>query len=519
MTQTSRNDEPAPVIPHHVIGGVPLFVIAKAGLFFALLAISPLTFRYLGKEQYGVLSLCKNIAGWAVVACCMGLNTSLTRFLPELQAGGNRAGAIRLLWKTVALQTGAVILFGAALVAMKPWLNHWFKTDFQFFLPLTALLVASRVGRTLVEDTLAAFYRVKTTSVLTAIQGFLLCGSIAVLLRRFPTVETSLLIETCAVGVIAAYGLYLIAQHVRALPQTPGATRGIGMRRIVKTSGPTLFGAVATMFTSQYSEVFFLGYFYSATIAGQYDIGCIFPLMLVTALPLALQNLFTSIFSGAYVREPSSLGRLVSAYYRVLMLAILPLSAFGVFLGGDIIKAVYGDRAQEAVNIAPFFFAMHTLTLISTPLSIAIIAREKVLNMTPLLVLTAGINVFLDWLLIPRYEAAGAMAAVLITFVTTIPLRLYVVARLIDGIYFPLTFFLKTAVLFSAVAYGFSFIPHPATFVPLALVGAAYGVCILAVVRWGRIVTPRDFDDLRAMRHDKLNAMLDRLLGGRATAG
>jgi O-antigen/teichoic acid export membrane protein len=143
----------------------------------------------------------------------------------------------------------------------------------------------------------------------------------------------------------------------------------------------------------------------------------------------------------------------------------------------------------------------------------AVVTKEKVLHTQPLLILQVVVNLILDYTLIRRYGMNGGVAAVLGTFLLTIPVRLYVVAKLIGGVYFPMRFFLKVAVSVFVLATVLSPLAPNLGLIGLFAVGLVYGAAYLAAIRFLRLIQERDITELRNLGFGKLNRILDLLVG------
>ena len=496
-----------------VIGGVPWAVFGKVILFFVYFAIPIIIVRNLGPDKYGMFSLCKNIGEFLILFCSLGLNTALIRFIPELCATQNRAGLVRLLGKTAAIQAGAVVIAGCAMMVAKTRFDALFNVDFRYYLLLSALLVGVRVFRQLIDDTYMAFFLVRTTSILSIIQGLLSLALVALLLPRMPEVPIALMAQAIPVALVSAAGVFFLARFVRQL-KWRSPLRGIGRRRTLGIALPSLANALALVILAQYSEMFFLGYFFTPAIVGIYDVGCGFSLMFVTFIPMAIYKLFTSGFAEAYARDDKCLDNLVESFYKALIVIVLPMSVFGVFFGPRAIELLYGPEMKAAGWVAAVFFIYHTLALMWTPLSMAITAKEKVLHTQPLMVLQLAVNLPLDYLLIPRFQVYGALAAVIGTWILTTPVQLYVISRLVGGIHFPTWFFVRiTVVLLGLAALMSPLAPH-VNLAGLCLVGLIYTSVCLAANRLFHLVRHEDTLDLRNLGFGKLNKALDWFVGG-----
>jgi len=506
--------KPGTFLSHQVVGGIPWTVISKAVLFFAYFSISILLVRNLGAENYGVFSLCKNISEYLVVVCALGLNTAVVRFVPELLVSRNRAGLTRLLTKTAVLQMGMAVFIGLGLGAMKSYLDAWFHIEFSPLLLLfIALMVAAQLARDFIVDALTAVFQVRALSVLSIVHGLLWASLLATVLPLAPQVHVALSAQIASLSLLFAVGLVFLVSFLRRLDwRSP--LLGIGRRRTLWISFSSLGNGLVNMLMKKYTEVFFLGVFSTPAVVGLYDLGYSVPLMVVTFLPLAIQKLFTSGFAEAYTRDEACLGRLVAFLHKTLILTMVPLAAFGVCFAPRAIALFYGTQMQEAGTIAAAFFVLHSLNLLYVPLSMAIIAKEKILQTLPVTLLQFAVKLVLDYLLIPAGGIYGAIAAVALSFFLTLPVQLWVVYRLVGGIYFPLGFLAKVTLPLGALAALLSRLSPQLNIPGLLGLGVAYlGACLL-LIRLLRLIRREDVAELRELGLERLNKALDFLVGG-----
>jgi len=497
-----------------VIRGVPWAVFGKFSLFFVYFAIPIFTFHSLGKDKYGVFSICTNIGDFLILLCSLGLNTALVRFIPELCLAQNRAGLLRLIGKTAIIQAGMVFIAALVMLLVKPYFDRWFRVDFQYFLLFAVLLVAARLFAGLIDDAFVGLLLVRVTSVLSICQALVTLALVAWILPRAPEVSTAIVAYTVPAGLVGAAGLLLLMRRIRRL-HWRSPQHGIGRRRTLRMALPSLFNAMSLMVLAKYSEIFFLGYFFTPAVVAMYDVGCGFSLMIVTFIPNAIQKLFTSGFAQAYSRDEECLAGLIESYYKALIVFIVPISAFGLAFGPCTVEILYGEDMAPAGFVAAVFFIYYTLTIIAAPLSMAIVTKEKILYTQPLMVLQIVVNLILDYLLIPRFQLYGALAAVTGTWVLTIPVRLYVVSRLVGGIHFPTRFFLRTAAVVCVLAGVMSPAAPHLNLVGVILIGIVYGGAYLVLQRLLHLVRYEDTRDLRNLGLAKLNKALDWLVAGK----
>jgi O-antigen/teichoic acid export membrane protein len=246
--------------------------------------------------------------------------------------------------------------------------------------------------------------------------------------------------------------------------------------------------------------------------------------MVIFFIPDSLHMLFTSGFAEAYSRDPNCLGKLIKAYYKMTILFTVPLAVFGFFFAPSAVTLVYGDQMALAGIIASGFCIIHLLSTISTPLSMAIKAKERIMATMPVMILQIVINLILDWLLIVHFKFGvwGGMGAVAGTFLISAPIRLSVVKKIIGGIFFPTNYLLRMALPLIALAGGLTLVSNHwnllQTFeirwlniVTLFELGALYMLLFLVIVRVFRLVKEEDVSDFRALDIQKLNFIFDLL--------
>ncbi len=503
---------PGGFFSHRALSSVPWTILNKFVTFAIFLAVSAALFRFLGKEKYGSYALCKSLYENLQVICALGLNTAIVRFIPELYTARNRAGILRLITRAGLMQGVMVIAMIALVYFATPLFDRAFGVTFGISLVVAVALAGALMAKDLVYDIFTAMFQVRIVSMLSILQGVLWLTFILIFLRVYRDVSVALGVQIASLGLTLVPGGYLLWKLFRGLRwQSPA--HGIGKRRTLNTSLPSMLSAIGNMVLQRYSEIYFVGILVGPAAAGLYENACGLPFIVITFLPLALQKLFTAALAEAYTADPHCLGRLVSGMFKAMILLIMPVSAFGAFFAPDLALFLYGPEMEPALMLTSLFFLFHVLPLISVPLSMAIITKEKILHMTPTTLFQIGVNLLLDYFLIKHYGMYGAIAAVFLTFVITIPIRLYMVHRLVGGIFFPGWFFFKiTAVLF-ALAGAFSLLAGRVNILALIALAAAYAVSYVFLLRYLRLIRPEDVADLRAMGYAKLNRVLDFLAG------
>jgi O-antigen/teichoic acid export membrane protein len=330
--------------------------------------------------------------------------------------------------------------------------------------------------------------------------------------RGDATVFSVIVVELVSIALAGVLAMGVLVRYFRSL-RWKSPLQGIGRSRALSMGLATWGGSIGRAFMMKYTETFFLGLYFGPAAVAIYDLGFSSTMLVITFIPMALQTIFSSGLAEAFVKDPACLPRLVSSLYKVLILFSVPVAAFGVFFSPAAVVLFYGEEMAGAGWVASSFCAIHLLPLIAIPLSMAIGAMEKVKEFLPLLYFRVGVNLLLDWLLIPRFGIPGALAAVVLTFVLTFPLRLGLIRSLLGGFHFPVAFFVRFVVVcpvLAAVAWWL--IPHQ-TIPNLFLAAGAYALLFFLLLRFAPLLQHKDVQEFRALNFPKLNRLLDLLTG------
>jgi O-antigen/teichoic acid export membrane protein len=511
------------------VSGVPWMVLSKMALFFVYFGVSVLTVNGLGREKFGFYSLLTNISSYLLVICGLGLGAALMRYVPELATHKNHRGLLHLLGKSALLQIVATCTVTALLLGFSAPLQRLFNAEhveqFRFYLMLVCGLVGLFLLKDFVATVFTSLFRTRAVALLSTVQGVVWLVVLSVWLAKSPEISTVFYVQMLSIGLVYTAGAVLLARYVRGLDWHT-LPYGIGKRRTLKFSGTAMLGAIFRTVMFKYSEIFFLAFAGGATVVGMYDLGYTLPYTLVTFFPLALLGLFTAAFAEAYVRDNSCLERLISSYYKLLIMVSLPVAVAGAFFSPVAYHIIYKGAMDEAGRLASAFCIVLLLPLISIPLSMALKAKEKVHNMLPMMLLQIAVNLTLDWLLIVhlRWGVWGGVWAVAGTFFVTISPRLLLARDIIGGIYFPVWFFLRIvlALVLEAAAFFWitrwirlfdRFVNEWVNIGLLFAVGAGYVLVFLLLVRMLRLVRHSDIADFKALDIPRLNKLLARLFG------
>lgn len=493
------------------MAGMPWAVANNFVLFFVFFATTAFLTRYLTLDEFGLFGISITVMEFAVVVCALGLNAGILRFVPELLLHNNRAGLRRLLTRTALLQFAVAALLTAALIAAQPVLARHLTIDSTLLVLFIGLLIAARTFKNYVDDALIALFQTRLMSILSVGQGLTRLALVVILVWLWPTAEMAVNTYTISMVLFAVLGAIVIAREVRRLPG-PSPELGIGRKRVLRLGMPRLFNTLLVKMTGEFTETFFILYYFGKGAVAVYWLAYRVPLMFMTTVPTAVQRIYNSAMAEAYTKDPKSIERLVESFYKVLIALMLPIGIFGAFFAPTFMEIVYQPSDPNTGLYCSLLFIYHSVTLISLPFGAVVITREKIHLMTPMLIVQVTLNILLDWLLIPRYGIPGALAALFSTYLLTTPIRLYIVYRILGGMPFPWLYFLRITLTLAALAYALRLLFPNDHLTGFLAASALFGLVYVAAIRYAHLIRPEDIADFRQLRFGKLNRLFDILV-------
>ena len=490
---------------------IPWMIISKSLLFIIYFSISVIAVRYLGAEQYGIFVICRSIADVLILVCTLGMTASFIRFIPELVLEKNLAGIKRLIGKAFVLQVLALGTAGVGLYLSQQHIEEHFSVAFNGALVFTFVLMVCEQFKTNINSILTALYQTKRLAIFSLFNGIVWLLALFVLVENEASVDAVLSAQSISYALIYLIAGVILFRYLSGLGWRSPA-KAIGYKRVLNHSGSLALSTIVRLLMLKYTELFFLGAMTDAETVGMYDLAFSLPMMVIVFIPAALHELFVSGFSEAYLRKNDCLPVLIRALYKTLIMITIPIAVFGFMFAGDLLIYCYGEEVRGVYELTMAFCLLHILPLISTPLSVAIQVREKVMNMFPTLMLQLSVNIVLDYLLIVVCDMGiwGAFLALLLTFILTIPFRLYMVKRILGGIYFPLGFFLRVLFATLLVAYLIRLAFSPENifsigfFFPIFMVAVAYVLHIL------KLIKPDDIQDIDLFLSGKIKKLVQK---------
>jgi O-antigen/teichoic acid export membrane protein len=364
--------------------------------------------RFLGPSGMGVQSFIAFTELAVVSLLTVGLSNSLMRYTGEL-LGRRRGGEVRELvswgWRVQAV--GAALAgAGLGLVALSGAhvASAW---------GLAAVAATVSILHNVPSAVLIGTQRWRDASIVGLVTGMVATGAIVAVLAAGGGITGMFAVEAAVAVVNLAWtGALAHRQLLRIAPTPRREAAAAALRRDARTYAILAsLTSVVTFVVWRRSELFFLQHYSSSAEIAFYSI----PFSLMTAL-IALPQSLSEVVSpavatlfGAGARERIQRGYGRGA--RLLIVLTLPVTAGALALGPETVRVIWGSDYASAGTVFLILLApLPAIPLVN--LSRAFLTGIGEIRLPLLITLVAGaVNIGLDFLLVPIYDARGAAVA------------------------------------------------------------------------------------------------------------
>lgn len=391
----------APTIRKMIAKALSISILAR----FAQLGMAIFAARSFGPEGYGVFTYAMGIGLVAGRLGGLGWPMVMARFVPTYVQTGEwgllrgllRIGPVAALISSMAV--AALMVFTALMVGR--------ESGLYLGLLLGALIMPMMSLRTVYRRSLASFDR---SGWGIAIDELIppLVVALGILSTLASGPQTALYIYAAASFGGIAIGIWLVRQAMPA--QARSATPQVHLKMWLITGLPALAGLMAKLLMNK-SDVLML-----APLAGMEAVGFYGAAMRVTFVQLfpmiALSTVLTPRISAAIAAgQHMKLKRMMRLGIGAALLVSVPASAALIFFAAPIMSFIYGTDFQPGAPVLAVLSAGQIAAAISAITSSFLIVSGLQMRFAYLTMIALGVNLALNFALIPLYGGLGAAIA------------------------------------------------------------------------------------------------------------
>lgn len=407
--------------------------------------------RTLGPEQYGIYSLFISWLGVILLLSSFGFNESLGKFIPSLIEKNKWDSVVRLYKKFLNYRVLSIVIISSLAVAGRnlifPIIGH---------LSIWICLMAFFRGiNELYNYVFSALLEVKSNTIIRFISQISSLSLVIFFLWRF---RLSLEMVLMAATISSAIGflLYTLTLYKHKFPaQAPvgtGEEEEFSSVQILKFSSVIWLTNIVTFgLGSQIAQILISYLLKDKTAIGYYSIATLIPTTVYALLITGWGVTVLPVLSSAYSKYQNiGLSNSWNAYFKIMLILLLPISFFVLGYSDEIITLFLGAQYKPAVKLLQLFLGLNIISYLSAPgictFSLyTIMQQKKVLRIR---IISAILNLALNFLLIPVYGTAGALFATGLSICTAFFLEFFYL-RLSVRLVYPVKMMLQT--VFAAI--------------------------------------------------------------------
>jgi len=375
----------------------------------------PIFTRALTVADYGMLCIAFQVAAMATVLSKMGLQNSIQRFYQD-HAASTEPGALQRFYSTLLFGAGLCAmavagLFGAGVLLLP---DSQMSPVLKRVLLVGAILIFTRGMHPIAMNFLRAQRR---TAAFNAFDVTTKAISIAFVVFLFFAWNRT--VKTVLIGTVAVELTAVLILIFRLLPAGVVSIRAFdrGLFKAALIFGFPLVGYELAGVILDSGDRILVQHYMGFQAVGYYSAGYSMAnyviLSLMSPVNLALFPIYMKLWASKGREETQAF--LSRALDNFVMVAMCVLAAVAVTARDGII--ILGSRKlQEAAPLIPVlvlglvFYALHIF------FNAGLIIHKKTYTMAKIIVSSAGLNILLNILLIPRLGLQGAAVATLVSY-------------------------------------------------------------------------------------------------------
>jgi len=359
--------------------------------------------RYLGPENFGILTFAISLTSLLAIFTDMGFNTLMTREIAR-----DKSLSSKYLSNFISMKIILVSVIFIITISIINSLDYPKETVYVIYLLMFNLILTTVSG---------AFYSLFQAYEELKYQSLIIfLSSVLMLIGVFAAINY----QASVVGFAA---IYLVISLFSLIYSLLVVYRTFELPKIdidwkfwkdnIKLALPFgLIGIFATIYV--YIDSSMLFFMQGGEAVGIY--GASYRLVLVLLfIPSAINAAIFPVMSRLYSSSEHSLKKIVAKYFKYMIFIGIPMAVVGTILADKIILFLYGTGYTKSVIVFQILIWATTFTFANAAFVQLFQSINKELLMTKITGVFMVINVVLNLILIPKYSYIGASVNTLIT--------------------------------------------------------------------------------------------------------
>ena len=364
--------------------------------------------RTLGASAWGIFTLCLTVLQITSVVGRLGLDTALLRFIAQYNAQGKGATARSIYFKSVTLVTPFSLFLSVALYFLAPILSakvfgKGYLTPYMRFMafavPLFVLLYIN-------SESLRAFKKIKEYTIFqNLLPSLIALISYGIFFVYFHIKSTEAVIYAYVIGIGMAFLLSLIflqGEFVRV----KGTKESVPLKYILSVSFPMLMSSSLFMIMS-WTDTIMLGMWRTPEEVGIYNIAV--RLAMITSFTLAaINSIAAPKFAEFWGRgDLEGLKRVAQQSTKLIFWTSAPVLTLYLLFPAWFM-GLFGEEFRKGALALVFLTIGQFVNAACGSVGYILNMTGKQLLVQNIILISALINMVLNYLLIPIYGINGA---------------------------------------------------------------------------------------------------------------
>jgi len=376
--------------------------------------VSIIIARSLGPDQYGIYAFYIWVSSLLITLAKNGISTGVIKFLAETKHKQDPSTTNNIYSYFLKMEVKVLIVificFGS--IATFYWSSIFEFIEFFLIIPLLIAVYSKSLYMFLVSTSkgISRFDLLSKTVIIVGPLNLLI-----ILYLHYTEASLHAFLYTFTITSVLYY--VVLRKQSKAIiqynnqPIIESETRIRIKRHVLLVSFNILLGFIIF----RQSEVAFLNYFGSKEDVAFYNIGFMLASGIMELIPGAYVMVLLPMVAGIYASDKDNLPNTLKNSIRYLFLLTFPAVIFGIYFSSEIINLVYGDQYNNAVM--PFIFSLLScgIIVLAQPSISYLVSSDRQKDLLILLVISATINIILDYFLIKEFMLQGAITANLIS--------------------------------------------------------------------------------------------------------
>ena len=365
--------------------------------------------RGLGVEGNGIYAAILSFSQLLVVLSSLSLESSLNRFIPqlELQESASRGARLRFMLRRVFLlrATLLVAIIGLAFLATRLSGTSLPEPAVRYFWLLAGYAAVRSIVQLLNMVFIAQLRTAPLVRIAVAVRAIELAGVSSMLVAGMSV--PSVMVFFIATGILQIGSCLFVSRADFA-----GDVEPHPLRPVYAFGAIYWTNTILDYFLGRQGDVLFLTTLLPSPVpASMYNVAFSLVLAAGQGLTLGLGGITLSTFSRLAVTSPETLDRFFAFLVRLVTMMVVPVLVFLYFNAGPVIRALFSDEFAAAAFLVQGMIMFRVVARLFAGSENAeyLLARGKTLSVVQIGIIGAATNVVLDLLLIPKYLALGAV--------------------------------------------------------------------------------------------------------------